>query len=225
MNAKAQTHSPRAPAGRWHRSEASTIIAVILVSVAILASLVVADRVFDIDYYDLVRDPNAIARNPGYFGIVSNIGVILWIVGAAAALQAFAATAAAGAKPLRRTLLAGGLFAALMGIDDFLMLHEAVATTGIPEEIVLVPHMILLCALCYCAYTVRAATPRLLLAGSVLSMGLSFAADMAPIQVGGATFVEEAFKLVGILFLTVYLVAISHQALRHGGASQRPAIG
>lgn len=225
MNAKAQTHSPPAGAGRWHQSEAGTIIAVILVSVAILALLVVADRVFGIDYYDLVRDPNAIARNPGYFGIVSNIGVIFWIVGAAAALQAFAATRAEGTTPLRRTLLAGGLFAALMGIDDFLMLHEAVATTGIPEEVVLVPHMLVLCALCYCAYTVRAATPRLLLVGSVLSMGLSFAADMAPIHVGGATFVEEAFKLVGILFLSAYLVTISHQALRHGGALQRPAIG
>lgn len=126
---------------------------------------------------------------------------------------------------LRRTLLAGGLFAALMGVDDFLMLHEAVATTGIPEEVVLVPHMLVLCALCYCAYAVRAATPRLLLAGSVLSMGLSFAADMAPIHVGGATFVEEAFKLVGILFLTAYPVAISHKALRQSGASRRPAVG
>lgn len=225
MSAKAQTHSPPAPTGRWHRSEAGTIIAVLLVSVVILASLVVADRVFGIDYYDLVRDPNAIARNPGYFGIVSNIGVILWIVGAAAALQAFAATFDAGTTALRRTLLAGGLFSTLMGIDDFLMLHEAVATMGIPEEVVLVPHMILLGALCYCAYTVRSATPRLLLVASVLSMGLSFAADMAPIHVGGATFVEEAFKLIGILFLTTYLVAISHQALRHGGASRRPAIG
>ncbi|WP_457588147.1 hypothetical protein [Ensifer canadensis] len=225
MSAKAQTHSPKAPAGRWHRSEAGTIIAVLLVSVAILASLVVADRVFGIDYYDLVRDPNAIARNPGYFGIVSNIGIIFWIVGATAALQAFAATFVEGATPLRRTLLAGGLFAALMGIDDFLMLHEAVATMGIPEEVVLLPHMILLGALCSCAYSVRAATPRLLLVGSVLSMGLSFATDMAPVHVGGATFVEEAFKLVGILFLTTYLVAISHQALRHGGAPKRPAIG
>lgn len=182
-------------------------------------------RVFGIDYYDLVRDPNAIAHNPGYFGLVSNIGVILWIVGAATALQAFAATGAEGATPLQRTLLAGGLFAALMGIDDFLMLHEAVATTGIPEEVVLVPHMLVLYTLCYYAYAVRAATPRLLLVGSVLSMGLSFAADMAPIHVGGATFVEEAFKLVGILFLTAYLVAISHKALRQSGATQRPAIG
>ncbi|NVD40328.1 hypothetical protein HT585_15780 [Ensifer sp. HO-A22] len=224
MSAKAQTHSPPARTGKWHRSEAGTIIAVILVSVIMLASLVIADKGFGIDYYDLVRDPNAIARNPGYFGIVSNIGIIFWIVGAAAALQAFAATAAEEPPALRRTLLTGGLFSTLMGIDDFLMLHEAVATTGIPEEVVLVPHMILLAALCCCAYIVRAETPRLLLVGSVLAMGLSFAADMAPIHVGGATFVEEGFKLVGILFLTTYLVAISHQALR-GRASKRPAIG
>lgn len=39
------------------------------------------------------------------------------------------------------------------------------------------------------------------------------------------TFVEEAFKLVGIVFLTAYLVAISHKALRQSGATQRPAIG
>ncbi len=224
MSAKAQTHSPPARTGKWHRSEAGTIIAVILVSVIMLASLVIADKGFGIDYYDLVRDPNAIARNPGYFGIVSNIGIIFWIVGATAALQAFAATAAEEPPALRRTLLTGGLFSTLMGIDDFLMLHEAVATTGIPEEVVLVPHMILLAALCCCAYIVRAETPRFLLVGSVLAMGLSFAADMAPIHVGGATFVEEGFKLVGILFLTTYLVAISHQALR-GRASKRPAIG
>lgn len=225
MSGTMQAHSPPVRDGRWYRTEIGAIIAVLLVSALTLALLVVADRVFGIDYYDLVRDPNAIARNPGYFGIISNIGIIFWIVGAVSALQAFAATAGEGAAPLRRTLLAGGLFAALMGIDDFLMLHEAVATTGIPEEVVLVPHMLMLAALCYCAYGVRAATPRLLLAASVLSMGLSFVVDMAPIHDGGATFVEEGLKLVGILFLTTYLVAISHQALRHGEVPRHPATG
>lgn len=225
MNARMEAHAPSARAERWHRSEAGAIIALLLVSAVLLGSLVVADRAFGIDYYDLVRDPNAIARNPGYFGLVSNIGIILWIVGAVAALQAFAASPREGTTPLRRTLLAGGLFAALMGIDDFLMLHETVATAGIPEEVVLVPHMLMLCALCVCAYRVRAATPRLLLAGSVLSMALSFIADMAPIHGSGATFVEEGFKLVGILFLTAYLVAIGHQALRRGGALRREADG
>lgn len=225
MNANTQAHARPARVCKWRHSETSVIIAVLVVSSAILLSLVLADRVFGIDYYDLVRDPNAIARNPGYFGLVSNIGVILWIVGAAAALQAFAAMTAEGAGPLRRTLLAGGMFAGLMGIDDFLMLHEAMATTGIPEEVVLVPHMLMLCALCYCAYAIRAETPRLLLAASVLAMGLSFVADMAPIHDAGATFVEEGLKLVGILFLTTYLVAIAHQALRQGGALQHPAVG
>lgn len=223
MNARIDAPAPSAEVGKGYRGETGAIIAVLLVSAIFLVSLAVADRVFGIDYYDLVRDPNAIARNPSYFGLVSNIGIILWIIGAVAALQAFAASADEGATRLRRTLLAGGLFAALMGVDDFLMLHEAMATTGIPEEIVLVPHMLMLCALCYCAYAVRSGTPRLLLVGSVLSMALSFATDMAPFHSAGATFVEEGFKLVGILFLTVYLVAISHQALRHGSAAQRPA--
>lgn len=223
MNAKMQALSPPVPTGKWHRTEAGAIIAILLVSFIILASLVVAERGFGIDYYDLVRDPNAIARNPGYFGIISNIGVIFWIVGAAAALQAYAATTTVKSAPLKRTLLAGGLFSALMGIDDFLMLHEAIATLGVPEEIVLVPHVILLGALCVCAYAVRAVTPKLLLVCSVLSMALSFATDMAPIHDAGATFVEEGFKLVGILFLTAYLVAISHQALRQDTPSQLPA--
>lgn len=122
---------------------------VICSCIVLLTSIVIADRLFGIDYYDLVRDPNAIAGQPKYFGLVSNLGVILWFTGGIAALQAYWSGAGYDAPHLRRTLLAGGLFSGLMGIDDLLMLHEAIATAGVPEPFVLVPHMLLLATLCY----------------------------------------------------------------------------
>lgn len=68
-------------------------VAAIILAVGAMASLAVlaADQWWGIDHYDLVRDPNAIANNPNYFGLVSNLGIVLWMVGAVGALQAHAA--------------------------------------------------------------------------------------------------------------------------------------
>ncbi|PST26202.1 hypothetical protein C7U60_03990 [Mesorhizobium plurifarium] len=186
---------------------------VICSCIVLLTSMVIADRLFGIDYYDLVRDPNAIAGQPNYFGLVSNLGVILWFTGGIAALQAHWAGAGSDAPHLRRALLAGGLFSGLMGIDDLLMLHEAVATAGVPEPLVLVPHMLLLATLCYHAYFIRRAIQWNLLASAVASLGASFLVDAVSEHIAGLVFVEEGFKLLGIMFLAVFLSLTSHAAL------------
>lgn len=187
---------------------------VICSCIVLLTSIVIADRLFGIDYYDLVRDPNAIAGQPKYFGLVSNLGVILWFTGGIAALQAYWSGAGFGAPHLRRTLLAGGLFSGLMGIDDLLMLHEAIATAGVPEPLVLVPHMLLLATLCYHAWYIRRDIQWVLLAAAVASLGCSFLVDAVSEHFAGMVFVEEGFKILGIMFLAVFLSLTSHAALK-----------
>ncbi len=191
-------------------------VAAIILAVGAMASLAVlaADQWWGIDHYDLVRDPNAIANNPNYFGLVSNLGIVLWMVGAVGALQAHAALKGRPGRNFGSLLLFGGAFSVVMGLDDLFMLHESIATFGIPEIVVLVPHALLLAMLCHQAWPLRSATPWLLLAACVCAFGLSMAVDVYPVDFGGQVFIEESFKLLGIMFLTAYLVMTSQKALR-----------
>lgn len=184
-------------------------------AVAVLAALVLAaDVVLGIDQYDLVRDPNAVAGQPNYVGLVSNLGGFLWVAGAAMALQGYAAVRGQ-MHPIRaRLLLAGGAFALLMGLDDVFMLHESVAIAGIPELVVLVPHALFLAALCRYALILGGVTPFRVLAVAVASLGMSLVVDAYPGHFGGQVFIEECFKLAGIVFLTAYLAVTAHGAVR-----------
>jgi hypothetical protein len=201
---------------RAHVAFADIKIAVGIVAVAGTVCLLVlaADQWWGIDHYDLVRDPNAIANNPNYFGLVSNLGIVLWMAGAVGALQAHAAVKHRSGRNFGNLLLFGGTFSAVMGLDDLFMLHESIATFGIPEIVVLVPHALLLTTMCYQAWLLRSATPWLLLASCVGAFGLSMAIDVYPVDFGGQVFIEESFKLLGIMFLTAYLVMTSQKALR-----------
>lgn len=204
-----------APERFWiSRADIQLATAIVCVTAAGCLLVLAADQWWDIDYYDLVRDPNAIAGNPNYFGVVSNLGIVLWIAGAVGALQAYAALGRRRETPLGATLFFGGVFAALMGLDDLFMLHESVATIGIPEIVVLLPHALVLATLCYKAWMVREATPWILLGAGVAAFGVSLVVDVYPKEFGGQVFIEESFKLLGILFLTAYLVMVGQQALR-----------
>lgn len=196
------------------RTDVRIIASIAAAATTISLLVLAADRFWGVDHYDLVRDPNAIANNPGYFGLVSNLGIVLWIAGAVCALQAHAALGRNRSSHLGAALFFGGIFAAVMGLDDLFMLHEAIATTGIPELVVLVPHALLLATLAYHAWFIRSGTPWVLLAAGIAAFGLSMAVDVYPAEFGGQVFIEESFKLLGIMLLAAYLVMTSRQALR-----------
>jgi hypothetical protein len=199
---------------RFATADVKTLAFVVAATAVVCVAVLVADQLGGVDHYLLVRDPNAIANNPGYFGLVSNVGIVLWIGGAVAAFQACAAAARARRRAYNRLLLCGGSFAALMGFDDLFMLHEMIASQGILEVLVLVPHGILLLALCYQAWLLRERTPWLLLAACVGALGCSMGFDMLPVDFGGQVFVEESFKLLGVALLTAYLILTSQKALQ-----------
>ena len=181
-----------------------------------LGLVVFADRSGSVDNYMLLRDPNAIANQPNYYGLVSNIGVILWLIGSVCALQAFFLRPADNRVHLHGSLAWGGSFAAVMGLDDLLMIHETVSAFGVPETIVLLPHLILLLVFCYHVYFSEAATPWLLLGLAVCAFGLSMFVDMLPTHFPGQILLEEGFKISGITLLTVYLASISQIAISEG---------
>lgn len=183
--------------------------------VIVMALAVVAEFALGIDHWDLMRDPNAIAQNPHYFGIISNLGIVLWIAAATGAFQAYAALGRKRFSYTGSLLFYGALFATLMGLDDFLMLHESVeGATGLPEPVILIPHAILLALTCYHGWILRTQTPFIVLAAMVAAFALSFAFDLYSVYFTGQIFLEEGFKLLGIAMLAAYLVVVGQGAMR-----------
>lgn len=81
---------------------------------------------------DLLRDPLAVAEMREdcckvYFGAVSNLGILIWISGAAACL--FGAAVLFARRQFSHGglfLLSGGLFTGFLALDDMFLIHENV---------------------------------------------------------------------------------------------------
>ena len=192
---------------------------VVLAMTATLAVLLVfLDTTLGLSYWDLVRDTNAIAGQPSYFGAYSNLGILLWAVGGSTALFCWLAIRdRTPVEPAARPLLLGGLFMAIACLDDMFMLHEHSYQIGIPEPVTLAAYATLL--LLFVASTlpilVKSEWPSL--GAALLLLAVSTVADIFPYPFKGQVFVEEMSKLSGIAFLAYYVVSLALSAVKSDG--------
>ncbi len=194
-----------------------SFLLIVVLNVSLVCFIVFLDRNHDVDYWNIVRDPNAIAGQPAYFGFYSGIGSVLWIVSGATALFAGGCLRQAGSRDRRiPLLLLGGLFCALAGLDDFFMLHENSYLIGIPEIAVMGGYAVFILAVAAAAYPAARLTNWIFLGASLLSLGLSAMVDMADLAIPGAVLLEESLKLFGIAFLAAYLVTASISSVSAG---------
>jgi hypothetical protein len=185
----------------------------ILVPAAALLALVWLQPWVPVAY--LVRDPLAVAREAPkccsvYYGVISNLGVMLWMAAAAICLftALMAYTARAGSA---RTgfFLAGGLFTLWLGMDDFFLVHEEVLPQfGIPQIVTYAVYAAigLVYLIAAWRFILTSRVSLFLIAGLALagSMGLdALVASEAPLWV----FLEDALKFVGIAFWAGFHVA------------------
>src|SRR5690606_11945290 len=86
-----------------------------------------------IPYSDFTRDPVTALDGAYYIGWLSNLGSVIWLVGASVCLFT-AAVLSSG--PWRPFLLHMGLLTAVMGMDDLFLLHDGVLpqALGVDEE-------------------------------------------------------------------------------------------
>lgn len=90
----------------------------------------------------LLRDPLAVAEEATeccsvFYGLVSNLGVILWIAsGTACLFTAIQVCLARQQSNALAFLIAGGLFTLWLGMDDLFLVHEDVLPTfGVSERV------------------------------------------------------------------------------------------
>lgn len=159
----------------------------------------------------LMRDPNAVAHQPEYVGMVSNIGSVGWIVTAVVTLYSYLLLQRRG--PLPRCswlLLSGGLFTAFCGFDDLFMLHD-----GLAERIGISQDAVLACYVLFGVvwFVVSAGrifeTEWLLLVLAMGGLAASVILDEGFIPVPSETFFEDMAKLFGIAFWGAYFLRLS----------------
>jgi hypothetical protein len=195
------------------------LLAILTVNLLLAGTIVILDTRFGIDYWNLVRDTNAIARQPPYFGFYSNLGVLLWAIAASISLFTWAILSRFGTAGRESTvLLLGGLFALLAGLDDLFMLHESSHLIGISEKIVLAGYALFLSAFAIAALPIAHRTQWILLAAALAFFAASTAVDVLDLPIAGSVLIEEVFKFGGVAFLAAYLVALSFSTL----AERRP---
>lgn len=202
------------------------LTAILLVNLLLIAAIAIMDMRFGVDYWNLVRDTNAIAGQPAYYGFYSNIGILLWALAACVALFGSLSLRRLGIRDRRvRALLWGGAFAAVACLDDLFMLHENAGWIGIPEEVVMAGYATFLLAFVAFALPIAHRTKWVFLAGSLGSLALSTIVDQLHVTVLGGVLVEEAFKLTGITLLATYLVTLSYSTLADHCAPQQAGPG
>jgi hypothetical protein len=96
----------------------------------------------DVTADKLLRDPIAVAGGPLHAGLLSNIGILVWAIGAGACLLAAAALwGVADAGRECRLLLGVGVLTTVLAADDLLMFHEDVGIgprwLGLSEELII----------------------------------------------------------------------------------------
>ena len=163
----------------------------------------------------LLRDPNAIARQPLYYGALETAGIMLMACTGGATLFASSLCRARAA----RFLLMGGLLTMLLVADDLYMLHENSPKLGLNEAITFGIYLAL--ALVFAAVNLS------YLLGSPISLfatsGAFFAAAMGVDAIPGLDQQlprgsEDLLEVIGICYWSAFFVKCARDALR---ATQR----
>jgi hypothetical protein len=181
-------------------------VAIALFNLFLLAATLIIGPRFNVLPSAFYRDPNVVAHQSFSIGALSNLGAVGWIVAATTAL--FAAIVAQG-EPARPFLITLGALTAALGTDDLFMVHEGLLPfLRLPESIMYI---------LYASLTVIGITkfrkqimqtPWGMIAAALVCLGVSVVLDLITDKLGfhneGTWVVEDALKLLGISFWTMY---------------------
>ncbi|MBE7381057.1 MAG: hypothetical protein F6J95_006575 [Leptolyngbya sp. SIO1E4] len=168
----------------------------------------------------LMRDPVAVLRGHQFTGLVSNVGILLWA--AAVSICFFSHvlyTQSRRSAFLARFFLWFGFLTLVLLLDDLFLLHEESSDVRIPK-IILFPFYgsyLILCMRNF--WRLLSKRESILFWLSLIFFGVSVGIDsvvdagVVSLPSNSTTFVEDAFKFIGIVSWAGFLVNISVQTL------------
>ncbi|MBC8172057.1 MAG: hypothetical protein H7X77_10305 [Anaerolineae bacterium] len=156
---------------------------------------------------DLTRDPAAINNTQFYYGLLTYVNIVLW---AAATAICLLGAILIGSNPdyrrIRLFLLFGSVLNLLLLTDDALLLHEVVFPQmfGIKEKFVMGAYLLFTGAYLFAYLPEIRRSDYMLLLLAIGGLGISVVIDKILSMSDFVTFIEDSFKLFGIVFWTVY---------------------
>ncbi|MFP4316093.1 MAG: hypothetical protein ACLFQR_07690 [Desulfovibrionales bacterium] len=184
------------------------------------AVVVAAFALSGIKMAHISRDPQQLADFPLYYGLLSNMGILVWAAGAFVPL--FAATLLK--RGFERSLFFWiGVLTFLLLADDFFLLHDAVFPNvfHLPEILVYLVYAaaFVLFFLKYWKFLVHNTPIRLLyLAFFLLGVAVLIDMDFLP----GGIDVEDSFKLYGMVVYSYYWIVSARGMILRSFTSASP---
>lgn len=175
-----------------------------------LALVLVGAHLAGIPPGELTPDPNSVAEQSAYVGVLSTLGVMLWGAVAAGCLLAGLVLRDADGRQ-SRFLLATAALALMLGIDDAALVHENVApdSIGVPQRAVLALYGAIALAWAV-AFRAQLWRSDVVLLGAA---GVCFAASIAIDYLERSRVVEDYFKYVGLLAFTGWALVEARASL------------
>lgn len=190
-----------------------TLILVIVyaATTALLSIVILLGIEYNIELDHFTQDPATITNSPFYIGFFSNVGIMLWCASAVICIFGWRIIPKAEqTKNVRSFLLASSLLSFLLLFDDLFMMHEEVYPVyfSIPENAVYLFYLNLALIYAVVFRDIILKSEYLLLVLAALLIGVSTVIDTMPMPIPEDSFLEDTFKLFGIvswfLFFTRY---------------------
>jgi hypothetical protein len=196
-----------------------TLILVIVyaATTALLSIVILLGIEYNIELDHFTQDPAAITDSPFFIGFFSNVGVMLWCAGAVVCMFAWRAIPVMEqTKSVRAFLLYSSLLSFLLLFDDLFMMHEEVFPVyfGIPENAVYLFYLnlALIYAVAFKEIIFRSEYIFLILAAVLI--GISTVIDTVPMPIPEDSFLEDTFKLFGIVSWFLFFVRFSFSEVK-----------
>ncbi|MGC2855462.1 hypothetical protein ACM64Y_08305 [Novispirillum sp. DQ9] len=198
--------SPLALARKHLRDSWKVTAVVCAAALACLMTAAVAALALGTNLSIFTRDPLAIAEAPFYLGFLSSLGVMIWTAGGALAL--FGGHGRHAGTRKGRFLVAAGWFSLVLAADDMFMLHD-IAHEPLGIDFSYVFGAIGLFGVWRYRTVILGQTNFLLFALAFGGLGMSAGMDGLTHSFGldhlpGTSFIEDAFKFMGICLWTTF---------------------
>jgi hypothetical protein len=169
---------------------------------------------------ELTRDAVIVSEGMYYFGLISNMGILLWCATATTCLFSVVLLHTWRITLHKFFLLFGGLLTATLLFDDFFLLHEEAIPRllGINEKYVVAMYPLLIVSFLAYFADILLATNYLVLLSSICLLGLSILTDILikqPTNELGYLF-EDGFKFMGIVGWFYYFTSTCIEILKRG---------
>ncbi len=204
------------------RKSLAIVIALYILIIIMLSLTVLLSLHTGIPLEEFTRDPTAIANVNPFIGAISNIGILFWCISTSVCLFTFFNIVERRNNKVNDDtlfLLFFGLTTLILLLDDLFLIHESIAPVFLnisQKQIYVCYGMIVLFGIVRFKNIILQ-TEWIILSSSFSFFALSLAIDIFgnSLDFSKSTFLEDSFKLLGIVSWVCYFVLASFKIERN----------